>query len=275
MARPHILEQFDNPELINGYRSLIEDTPLYLAMSREMAASEAFSYRGFKVGNLGVGIRPGIYDDNTGELKLFTFDTANFKGDHLPEKDEHLIEENPDPEDPDSHELKSLHRAHALDLVPRKTPKVCAEMATILEAEEQSEILGPLYLLANFITATGNKAKIKDVTERHTETLTPCDQCVAALDATPMTSRATLYISATRDLMSQDMRFQVRNMTMLKDLYSSGREDVPVIRVGQFSVEKALEYYDRRIAAHHFSGKLGSRVISGFAKAALNESYVG
>lgn len=253
-----ILQKFEHGEIQAGYRQLIEDWPVYIELSRDMAHNHAESYREFDVGNVGIGIKPG-------QSELITFSGANFKIKHLDELNSGAGMDDTETENFHDDPEAEIEHLHSTFNIPREAPAFCAEMATIAQAENDE-----LFFIAHVTTASSNENEIKEITGVSTRTLPPCEPCVAVLDRSSHTGKATLYASASLD---EDI-FQLRNMRLLKQLYRRGSEKLPVARLSVQNTKRALELFDSRMGAHDFSKSSPSYAVSSFARTALVQAAV-
>lgn len=265
-----ILQAFEREQLVKGFRSVIEDFPDFVELSRDTAFNRSESYRGFEVGNVGVGISPGCDD-------LIVIEGANYKQKYTDEHEALLHH----PEDM----IEGLHDELG---IARETMPVCAEMDTLLRMEieidpDTRQEFDQVFFLAHFITATTDRDEIRDVTKMDTKTLTPCSACTRVVDESPHIGKATLFISAGLD---RDV-FQVRNLRVLKQLQkevtaqqaakprqlrklASEKKD-PLRRFSEKEVKRALEFYDVRTRRHISRHGAASYGISSIARAALKQ----
>lgn len=266
----HVLDGFKAREVRQGYRNLIERLPEIVEIGRDVAYTDADSYRDFRVGDVAVGIAPGHSD-------LLMIPRANYKSKHL-EPDDTFDNEHGITDD-------ELHGTYG---IPRDIPKVCAEMATILSFDSEDDfeahgyIDGPpdfdginkstVFFLAHVTIGTTDQKEIEAVTGTATPTLPPCDLCTTAMFSSVHTSSATLVISAG---MHENI-VQVRTKRQLYEMYRTKFDpNTPVSELTLDSTRLALGYFDKNSRAFtHRGAAKPARLFSALTNSALNQSRV-
>lgn len=193
------------PSFIRGVPELVEE-------ARRGAREKADSYRHFLVGAAGY-----FYDAENHRVGIIS--AGNFKA-NIPEAER-------EPTDIE------------------KIPKVCAEMAIIIEANhlEFTTMIGAV------VAATSNKRLIREVTGHETSTLHPCDECREVGRKDTMVCDDSLI--ATVSINTSAPVYQVQTFSELLDRYDP--------RAPQFRDAESLTYdpsdWDERAGWYEFRAR--------------------